>query len=451
MQRPPSPSTPQGFFAFLLEPRVVRTVLVIASVLLLAWEPGAHAAGGAPCLTGNGPDVANDRSQILAVRAGIDSACACASFDGTKGKSKSNYVKCAARIIATQVDAKALRPECERTVKKYYAASTCGRNPKLHAVPCVQRSVPGGRITCTIRATTRLDGVTPAAQCTSKARSVRMACAGYTHCIDAADSNGDLVVAAPSDDGMCAPTVPPTPTPTTTWTPTKTPLVETTLVVTDDATTIPGGPPPVVYGGTIQFTATVGSASGTPEGVIQWSLSHGACVDTPVVGGVATCAVTPPATHFDRNGYEGTFLGPVTATATFVPAAGSPYGWKTASDSTVKTTASGFFPEPQVPFVVISVVPGDTLPITVQGATDSLGRNIIFLWRDPIATWLWGLPEEVITTTPVYAWRPSPGLSTLTLDAVCPEGVDPSVSFECNRLNLSILTKNEYQVVAAVP
>ncbi len=53
-------------------------------------------------------------------------------------------------------------------------------------------------------------------------------CTGHTHCIDAADTNDDLVIAAPGDGGQCAAAATPTPTGPR---PTATP-------------TLPGPPPP---------------------------------------------------------------------------------------------------------------------------------------------------------------------------------------------------------------
>jgi len=50
------------------------------------------------CLTGTDPAVAADAAQIGAVRSLIDDVCICARFDGTKGKTHSNYVSCAADI-----------------------------------------------------------------------------------------------------------------------------------------------------------------------------------------------------------------------------------------------------------------------------------------------------------------------------------------------------------------
>jgi concanavalin A-like lectin/glucanase superfamily protein len=202
---------------------------------LLVWAAVARAALTERCLTGTAPDVANDPSQIRAVRAVVDSACVCSAFDGTAGHAHKDYVNCAAGVISAQVQAVALRSQCKRTVEKYYAKATCGRNPNRHTAPCIQTSVKTGKMTCAIKASTRQNGVTLTNSCRSTRNSTRMACPLYTHCIDAADTNGDLTIASPGDSGMCVPT----PSPTATVTPTASPTSTPTRTPTDTATATP--------------------------------------------------------------------------------------------------------------------------------------------------------------------------------------------------------------------
>jgi hypothetical protein len=165
------------------------------------------------CLTGTAPVVAADASQIRAARILVDTACNCSTFDGSRGRKRGNYRRCAASVIRAQIDAGTLRSRCYSTVKKYYAKATCGTLPELHAQPCVQRSLTNGKLKCVVRSTTRRDGTTPTNSCTDRpGRVTRMSCPAYTHCIDAADTDGNLIIAAPGDTGSCAPL--PTPTPT---------------------------------------------------------------------------------------------------------------------------------------------------------------------------------------------------------------------------------------------
>ncbi|WP_396624610.1 Ig-like domain-containing protein [Luteitalea sp.] len=126
----------------------------------------------------------------------------------------------------------------------------------------------------------------------------------------------------------------------------------TTVTVTDNATSVPGGPAPAVFGDMVVFKARVSPAGTTvpPTGSVVWTLTHegppdaaqglGTCQESVVSDGEAICAVTPvewsePGDPF--NFYP--FKYSITATATFVPAAGT--GWatgSTASDNTSKIT-----------------------------------------------------------------------------------------------------------------
>lgn len=202
---------------------VTRALLVSLIVLHTSVAAGL----GDRCLTGTAPVVADDANQIRAARAVVDAACACPGFDGSTGRSHRDYVRCAIAAISGQVDAGLLRSKCKATVNRYYTKSTCGKQPSLHAQPCVQQSSRTGKIKCVVRSTTRRDGTTPTNRCTdSPGRLTRVSCPEHTHCIDAADTDGNLVIAAPGDSGSCAPsptptsvstaTAPPTPTPTPT-------------------------------------------------------------------------------------------------------------------------------------------------------------------------------------------------------------------------------------------
>lgn len=218
--------------------KAISTVAGYATLLtvIFLFPAVSQAALTETCLTGTAPDVANDASQIRAVRSLIDEICVCGNFDGSKGQTHSNYVGCAAGIVAAEVNAAALRSQCKKTVKRYYSNSTCGRNPNQHTEPCIQMNLSTAKITCVIKATTKKDGVTPVHACSDTAKATRVACASYTHCIDAADTNGDLIIGGPGDSGSCAaspagtptntPAVTPTNNPTDTATPTATPTAK---------------------------------------------------------------------------------------------------------------------------------------------------------------------------------------------------------------------------------
>ena len=222
---------------------VAAAVITVAALILPLSGGSVYARVTETCLTGTAPDVTNDPSQIRAVRSMVDAGCVCSSFDGTTGKTHKDYVKCAAGIIAAQVPAAPLRPQCKRTVKKYYANAICGRNPNQHTEPCITTALKTGKITCAIKPSTKKDGVTPTNACSSTTKATRVACPAYTQCLEAADTNNDLIIAAAGDTGMCVPT--PTATEPPTATPTQTPPNTPTATNT---------PPPVCGDGIVEGT-----------------------------------------------------------------------------------------------------------------------------------------------------------------------------------------------------
>jgi hypothetical protein len=260
--------------------------LVLTAIILS--PAAAPAVLTKTCLTGTDPAVAGDRAQILAVRTMIDAACVCASFDGSKGKAHSNYVRCAANIINAQaaVPPGNLRTQCKGTVKKFYTRSTCGTNPALHTVPCIKTVTKSGKIWCTIRSTTRRDGVTPSGQCANGRTFTQAACPAYTTCVDAADTNHDLIIAAPNDTGACV--VSPTATPTQTAagptdTPTATPTA-TSTPATCTAVNLTKGPT-LIYDGVNTEMGVVWQWSADPTFQLRWGLdttySQGSADVTP--------------------------------------------------------------------------------------------------------------------------------------------------------------------------
>lgn len=193
-----------------MKSHAVRLVAIAALVGLCA-APRPCWAGKLTCLAGTDPSVAADLSQIAAVRSTIESACVCASFDGTAGKTHAKYVTCAGNIIKDQSTAGLLRSQCKTPVKRYYSTSTCGVAASKGVVPCIKKTTTG-RVSCTIKASARCGG------------SSQVACPAFTTCIDAADTNGDELIGA-GDSGECV--VVAAPTATSTITPTFAPGVPT--------------------------------------------------------------------------------------------------------------------------------------------------------------------------------------------------------------------------------
>lgn len=175
------------------------------ALALLALGSGSAWALTKTCLTGTDPAAANDAAQINAVRNLIDVACPCADFDGTTGRKHSDYVRCARVAISEQVAfGDRLRSQCIGTTTRIYSHSTCGLNPALHAQPCVKRHTASGKVSCSIKPTTRSDGVTPQSSCNDGGAFTADSCPGFSTCLDAADVDADVQITA-ADGGACGP------------------------------------------------------------------------------------------------------------------------------------------------------------------------------------------------------------------------------------------------------
>jgi hypothetical protein len=208
--------------------------LAVALLVLAAIAPGAAWAGKKTCLTGTDPEVAGDAAQILDVRAAVDAACPCDAYDNsTKDLSHAKYVGCVAAQIKTEAALGRLRTSCKATVKSQYTKSTCGNAPTSSKAPCIKRTV-AGQVSCAIKLAEKCVGLA--------GKYTQVPCAGSASCIEAADTNGDLIIAGPGDDGTCAPgptpepSAAPTATPGDTPTPTQTPAPTPTPVPTPDLT-----------------------------------------------------------------------------------------------------------------------------------------------------------------------------------------------------------------------
>jgi hypothetical protein len=209
--------------------------------------------------------------------------------------------------------------------------------------------------------------------------------------------------------------------------------VATATTVTDDATSLPGGPPPALFGDAVTFTATVAGGATTPTGTVRWAVSGegpaGAdvqagvvpCADSPLVDGVATCAVTPGQYWDDGNGNWADWVWPITATATYLPDGSSGHLGSSGTDSTSKITIDGLNPKPKSPWREFT---GD-IDLTVV-AHDSLGRPMQAIWWCPFSMCSDTLTQHVFQEL-------VPGISTFVVPAVCPAGVDQPRSFECER------------------
>ena len=188
-----------------------RAVL-LASALLFTG-PAAQAAS-TDCL-GTAAVAIGDAAAIRTVRTAIGAFCPCEDYDGSPDLDRRAYKRCAKDVIATLVTAGALREECTTKVKRFSFKSTCGYANSRGATVCVHEALQTGDVSCSIElpgtACHDVAGVDNATRCTA-----------HTHCIDAADTSGDLRIAAPADTGGCAPGPTATPRPTATPAPVAT-------------------------------------------------------------------------------------------------------------------------------------------------------------------------------------------------------------------------------------
>jgi hypothetical protein len=165
----------------------LRTIVAVATLAgCFSWAPPGWAA--VKCI-----DDAGDAAQIAAARTAIDAACGCFGFP-----SRGLYRACVSGIVNDRVDMSLLRGPCKGTVKKIYTKSVCGLEQPN--VPCIRKS-PSDRVSCAVKPIRPFGSSYPA--CSSSGGTQRDLCLAHTHCLDAADTNGDLEIASPGDSGSC--------------------------------------------------------------------------------------------------------------------------------------------------------------------------------------------------------------------------------------------------------
>lgn len=148
--------------------------------LLLAWTTAAALAlAGAAVASAqdacrSGASTLADQRALAALRGAIDQACPCATFDGSAGRTRSAYRRCARAVVAPALAAGELRAQCRSVAMRDYLDTTCGDPGK---VAC-------GRVSA--RSTSRPVScrITTADRCTSRASWTETACPAQTHCSD---------------------------------------------------------------------------------------------------------------------------------------------------------------------------------------------------------------------------------------------------------------------------
>lgn len=144
-----------------------------------------------PCLVGTPTEHDADAAEIRATLDAIDAACPCASY---APRERGRYRSCTRTVVDDRVASLALRDGCAGTARRIGRTAVCGSS-FADAAPCVKRR--GARLTCKITAASRCSppfGVD----------TTRSPCPAFTRCLEAADTNGDLLIALPGDSGICA-------------------------------------------------------------------------------------------------------------------------------------------------------------------------------------------------------------------------------------------------------
>ncbi|HYD47072.1 MAG TPA: hypothetical protein VEB21_01925 [Terriglobales bacterium] len=311
-------------------------ILLAGSLVMLT----AGAAWGADktCLTGTDPSVAADAAQIEVLEAELAAACPCANFDGSDGKARRDYLKCVTPRIKAAVVAGELRSKCKSRVGKAHKLSTCGRTG---VIPCVETR--GDKVRCRIAKPEK---------CQSDSRYTRAACSSHARCIDAGDSNGDLLVAA-GDAGACI--VPPTPTFTVTYTPTPTPTDTETPPPTPTATATDLPTEPPGFGWT--FCSDLGGVCTLPGNREVRFTDGNATVSKFITGTTVLCDYSvfdpffdaefsndPHCDYFiDEPTRTPTVTATPTATATFTATATPEEGWVFCADENETCTVPSLY------------------------------------------------------------------------------------------------------------
>jgi pimeloyl-ACP methyl ester carboxylesterase len=158
----------------------------IPLALLLALALGAVPARAAD-RCGQGASAQQDAADIRGVRAQIEVACPCATFDAsTPATNHTSFVRCARAVVLDASDGTpvggrvTLRRQCRGTVFGTVRRSDCGFAPAEDRVPCCTHAVASGRNRGTIR---------PSASCVSTAGTVKHRCPSFHFAADACSGN----------------------------------------------------------------------------------------------------------------------------------------------------------------------------------------------------------------------------------------------------------------------
>jgi pimeloyl-ACP methyl ester carboxylesterase len=162
--------------------RSLSSLLTLTATLLAACVAIVPATAADRCE--QFPSAAQDTADIRGVRAEIEVACPCAAFDGSVGKNRASFRKCAKTVVAdasdgTPVNGHEMRPQCMRTLVRLVGQSDCGSAPAADRHPCCQHRLSG-----------RTSGkIARGDRCTTTPSTTRNACPSFHFVADACSGN----------------------------------------------------------------------------------------------------------------------------------------------------------------------------------------------------------------------------------------------------------------------
>lgn len=102
----------------------VRRPVSALALLIVAAAVALPAVAGAACRTGDAA-LADERA-IAALRAALDQSCPCDAYDGSSGRNRRDYRRCASDVITAARASGDLREDCVATARDLIDGSTCG-------------------------------------------------------------------------------------------------------------------------------------------------------------------------------------------------------------------------------------------------------------------------------------------------------------------------------------
>lgn len=168
-------------------------LLALCGALAASIILQASAAEARGCLAGTAAEQAVDAVELRAALADLDASCPCSSYPAG---ARPAYEACVRSVVDARVLAATLDRRCAIEARRTARAAVCGTR-LADPLPCIRGR--RDRLSCRIE---------PRARCVTTRLGPSLvslaACPTFTRCLEAADTNDDLRIARPGDDGACA-------------------------------------------------------------------------------------------------------------------------------------------------------------------------------------------------------------------------------------------------------